>query len=75
MARHNLLLYPLHTEMAVLKMLGDRLENSGWCSALVAAEIASSIKAQSFLHALHVSRTRSAHQVCKVFLSSFGIWH
>ena len=31
----------LHTKMAALKTLGDWLENSGWCSALVEAEIAS----------------------------------
>ena len=31
---------PLHTEMVALKTLGDWLENSGWCSALVEAEIA-----------------------------------
>ena len=31
----------LHTKMAALKTLDDWLENSGWCSALVEAEIAS----------------------------------
>ena len=55
---------PLHNETAALKTLGDWLENSGWCSALVEVEIApSGTGAQSFLHASHVSRTRSAHQV------------
>ena len=54
---------PLHTEMAALKTLSDWLENFGWCSALVEAEIALSGTEQSFLHASHVSRTRSAHQV------------
>ena len=54
---------PLYTEMTALRTLGDWLENSGWCSALVEAEIASSGTAQSFLHTSHVSRTRSTHQV------------
>ena len=33
---------PSHIEMAALKTLGDWLQDSGWCSALVEAEIASS---------------------------------
>ena len=49
---------PLYTEVATWKTLGDWLEDSGWCLALVEAEIA-----KSFLHASHVSRTRSTHQV------------
>ena len=54
---------PLHTKMVALKTLGDRLESSEWFSALVKAEIASFGTVQSFLHASHVSRTRSAHHV------------
>lgn len=53
----------LHIEMAVLKTLGDLLEDSGWCNLLVDADIASSGKAESFLHASHVTRTRYSHQV------------
>ena len=54
---------PLHIEMAALKTIGDWLEGSGWCSAIVEADIASSGTAESFLHASHVTRTRNAHQV------------
>jgi len=53
----------LHVEMAALKMLGDLLEGSGWTGALVKADVASSGKADSFLKASHVTRTRRAHQV------------
>ena len=53
----------LHIEMAGLKMLGNWLEDIGWCSALTEANIASPGVAQSFIYASHVSRTRSAHQV------------
>ena len=54
---------PLHIEMAALKTLGNWLEDSGWCSALVEAGISSPGTVQSFIHASHISRTRSAHQV------------
>ena len=54
---------PIHIEMAALKTLGDWLQDSGWCSALVEAEIASSRISQSFIKASHISRTKSAHQV------------
>ncbi|XP_078492496.1 uncharacterized protein LOC144748319 [Ciona intestinalis] len=53
----------LHIEMAALKAIGNWLEDSGWTSALIEAGIASSGKADSFIHAAHVSRTRHAHQV------------
>ena len=53
----------LHIEMAALKTIGDWLTNSGWCTALVEAKIASSGVSESFLHVSHVSRTRNAHQV------------
>ena len=54
---------PLHIEMAALKTIGDWLTDSGWCSALVEAKVASSGVSESFLHASHVLRTRNAHQV------------
>jgi hypothetical protein len=53
----------LHIEMAALKMLGDLLEDSGWTGALVQAGAATSGRADSFLKASHVTRTRWAHQV------------
>ena len=45
------------------KPLGDWLEVSGWCNLLTDVEIASAGKAESFLNASHVTRTRYAHQV------------
>ena len=44
-------------------MLGDWLEDSGWTSALVQADIASPGTADSFIRASHVTKTRHAHQV------------
>lgn len=53
----------LHIEMAMLKLLGDWLEDSGWTNALVQANIASSGTANSFINASHATKTRHAHQV------------
>ena len=53
----------LHIEMASLKGLGDILKGSYWTEALVQAGVASSGKADSFLKASHVTRTRRAHQI------------
>ena len=53
----------LHIEMCVLKLLGDWLEKCGWDSALVQASITTAGKANAFLKASHVTRTRYAHQV------------
>ena len=49
--------------MASLKVLSDSLKGSGWTEALVQAGVASSGKANSFLKASHVTRTRRAHQI------------
>ena len=48
----------LHLEMALWSTLGDLLEGSGWTSALVEAEIATSGVAESFLKTSHLTRTR-----------------
>ena len=53
----------LHIEMAMLKLLGDWLEDSGWTNTLVQADIANSGTANSFIHARHVTKTRHAHQL------------
>ena len=53
----------LHIEMATLKTLGKWLENSGWTSDLVQANITSAGKVEAMLSASHVTRTRYAHQV------------
>ena len=61
---------PLHIEMGALRLLGEWLDQSGWTSALVQANVASSGIADSFLRASHVGRTRRAHQLtaCCMFI-------
>ena len=53
----------LHIEIAALKTLGNLLDSSGWTGVLVQAEVATAGTADSFLKAVHVTRTRRAHQV------------
>ena len=53
----------LHIEMAFLKLIGSWLEDSGWTTSLVEANVASSGTAESFIKATSVTRTRRAHQV------------
>lgn len=53
----------LHIEMTALKSIGSLLEDSGWTSALVEADIASAGTADSFLSASSVTKTRQAHQI------------
>ena len=53
----------LHIEKAALDVLGDWLEDSGWTEAITQAEITGAGKADSFLNASHITRTRHAHQV------------
>ena len=54
---------PLHIEMAALKTIVEWLKDSGWSSALSEADIGFSGAADSFLHAAHITKARSAHQV------------
>ena len=53
----------LHIEMAMLKLLGDWLEDSGWTNAVVQADIASAGTANSFINVSHVTKTCHALQV------------
>ena len=53
----------LHMEMALWNTLGDVFEGSGWTTALIEADIASSGQADSFLKSAHLTRTRNAHQI------------
>ena len=53
----------LHIEMAILSVLGDWLEDSGWVNAVVEANIATAGVAKSILKASNVKRTRHAHHV------------
>lgn len=47
----------LHMEMALWSTIGDLLESSGWSTALVESEVASSGVAENFLRASHLTRT------------------
>ena len=53
----------LHIEMAAWKAVGTWLEGSGWSDVLSESNIATSGKAESYLQASHLKRTRYAHQV------------
>ena len=64
-----ILLGGLHIEMAALTTPGDFLDGSGWTHALTQADLATAGKADSFLKASHVKRTRQAHQVTTSALS------
>lgn len=59
----------LHTEMALWRMVGDLLEESGWCTALTESGVATAGTADSFLKAAHLTRTRHAHQVTAMTLA------
>ena len=60
----------LHIEMASLKMVGHWLNNSGWDSALVQADITSRGRADAILKAAHITRSRYAHEVsaCALYI-------
>ena len=53
----------LHIEMGFLALIGSFVTGSGWVEALEEAGVATSGKADSFLWAAHVKRSRYAHQV------------
>ena len=44
-------------------MLGNLLEDSGWASALTQGDIASSGTADTFIKAIHVTKTQHAHEI------------
>ena len=67
---HVVMLGGLHTEMAPWSTLGDILEDSGWTTALIEAEVASSGTADSFLKVSHLTRTRHAHQLTLLTLQN-----
>ena len=53
----------VYVEVTALKAIGKQLEDSGWTSALIQSGVASAGKADSFLKASHISRTKHVHQV------------
>lgn len=50
-------------DIVYLQVLGDWVDGSGWISALVQANIASTGTADSFISVRHVTKTRNVHQV------------
>ena len=52
----------MHFESAALETV-ENLESSGWTGAVVQACVPTSGKADSFLRAAHITRTRRVHQV------------
>uniref|UniRef100_H3APT7 Uncharacterized protein n=1 Tax=Latimeria chalumnae TaxID=7897 RepID=H3APT7_LATCH len=53
----------LHIEMAVLHMLGEWLDGSGWSMALIEAGVATSGKAGALISSSHIKQTHYTHQV------------
>ena len=47
----------LHTEMNVMKLLGDILSGSGWTAILVQSEVTTSVRADAVLKGSHVTRS------------------
>ena len=60
---------PLHSEMLILKLLGDWLRDSGWIATLIDAEVTTPGRAEAMLKGSHVTRTRYVHQVTALSLS------
>ena len=48
---------PLHSEMLLLKLLGDWLRDSGWIAILIDAEVTTPGRAEAMLKGSHVTRT------------------
>jgi hypothetical protein len=59
----------LHIEMAAFRALGTWLQDSGWTSALVQADVTTPGTADSFIKVAHVTKTRHAHQVTAASLA------
>ena len=53
----------MHIESAALETVGNIRESSGWTGVMVLACVPTSGKADSFLKAAHITRTRRAYQV------------
>ena len=64
-----ILLGGLHIKMTLLKAMGALLDGSGWVSALISANVATSGTADSFLKVSHVKKTLRAYQItaCALF--------
>ena len=58
----------LHIEKAALSLVGDLLRNSGWVEVISEAGVFTAGRADAFLVASHITRTRYAHQVTSATL-------
>ena len=69
-----IMLGDLHIKMALLKVLGDHLDGSGWKSALVQAEIATAGTSNSFLKKTAAARQITACALYKLQQTSYVEW-
>ena len=53
----------LHIEMALLNVLGNRLDGSGWVAIMATANVTTEGRADALQSGSHVSRAQWAHQV------------
>ena len=56
----------LHLEVGGFGQIGKLLRESGWEKALAQAEVVTSGRANSVIHASHLKRTQFAHEVSVV---------
>ena len=61
--KYVVVMWGLHIEMNVMKLLGDILTGSGWTAILVQSEVTTSGRADAILKGSHVTRSRYIHQV------------
>ena len=59
----------LHTEMNFWKVIGDLLDESGWTTMLTDSGVATVGRADSYINASNLKRTRHAHQVTALALA------
>ena len=57
----------LHTEMALLRLLGVWLTGSGWTTALTEAGVCTSGRVDAVVKGSHVTRSSYVHQVINCF--------
>jgi hypothetical protein len=61
--KYVIMLGGLHTEMVILKTIGDWLDGSGWTDAINLAKITTAGRAEALISASNTARTRYVHQV------------
>ena len=53
----------LHIEMAMLKVIGIWLDESGWSCVMTSANVTTEERVAGFMKGAHISRGQCAHQV------------